>query len=274
MRIKQYSEATTANDTDVMIIENATETQHITFLNLFNKIKEKLKLGTLANKSKVVKSDLDTDIQETLDKADTVKNHAFADPINNLVSTDSTKSLAAAQGKVLSDSISALNSDVTQQINELNENLKNNSRIIIHKGELAASGRGSFPAHSVAIIYNNNTLADIHISFIIGDYVVGSRDDYSIFSYDYLKAACGNKEVYWDPFSSFVQMFNDSVASYPENYIGRTGLLFYINSLKQVMFARAYDADMKVGGWGTSEEKLYKNIGTHVIVDIYRANLS
>ena len=40
MRIKQYSEATTANDTDVMIIENATETQHITFLNLFNKIKK------------------------------------------------------------------------------------------------------------------------------------------------------------------------------------------------------------------------------------------
>lgn len=195
---------------------------------------------------------------------------AFCNVVNNGTTTAANTVLDGRMGKTLTDK----DNNLQDQVNALNENLKNNSRIIIHKGELAASGRGSFPAHSVAVIYNNNTLADIHISFVIGDYAVGSADDYSIFNYDYLKAACGNKEVYWDPFSSFVQMFNDSVASYPESYIGRTGLLFHIDSLKRVMFARAYDADMKVGGWGTSEEKLYKNIGTHVIVDIYGANLS
>lgn len=43
--------------------------------------------------------------------------------VNNCVSTSTNAPLAAAQGKALSDSISALNSDLSQQISALNSNL-------------------------------------------------------------------------------------------------------------------------------------------------------
>ena len=43
--------------------------------------------------------------------------------VNNCVSTSTNVPLAAAQGKALSDSISALNSDLSQQISALNSNL-------------------------------------------------------------------------------------------------------------------------------------------------------
>ena len=43
--------------------------------------------------------------------------------VNNCVSTSTNVPLAAAQGKALSDSITALNSNLSQQINELNSNL-------------------------------------------------------------------------------------------------------------------------------------------------------
>lgn len=48
-----------------------------------------------------------------------------SDIINNCVSTATDAPLSAAQGKALSDSISALNSDLSQQISELNSNLTN-----------------------------------------------------------------------------------------------------------------------------------------------------
>ena len=124
MRIKQYTEASSTNDTDVMIIENSTETQHIKFSTLFNSIKSKLALGALALKNVITKTDMDSSLQASVNKIDTIKAHAFSDPVNNLVSTDTTKSLSAAQGKALSDSISALNTSVTQDITELNSNLQ------------------------------------------------------------------------------------------------------------------------------------------------------
>ena len=49
--------------------------------------------------------------------------------VNNCVSTSTNVPLAAAQGKALSDSISALNSDLSQQISALNSNT------VIYKSE-------------------------------------------------------------------------------------------------------------------------------------------
>lgn len=46
-----------------------------------------------------------------------------SDIINNCVSTATDAPLSAAQGKALSDSISALNSNLSQQISELNSNI-------------------------------------------------------------------------------------------------------------------------------------------------------
>ena len=67
-KIKDYKQATTANDTDVMILESATETQHVTFLTLVNKIKEKLGIASINSQLTQLNSN----------KADTNHTHTWA----------------------------------------------------------------------------------------------------------------------------------------------------------------------------------------------------
>ena len=57
-KIKDYKQATTANDTDVMILESAPETQHVTFLTLVNKIKEKLGIASINSQLTQLNSNL------------------------------------------------------------------------------------------------------------------------------------------------------------------------------------------------------------------------
>ena len=67
--------------------------------------------------------------------------------VNNCVSTSTNVPLAAAQGKALSDSISALNSDLSQQISALNSNLQiRNISILIpaNNGDIYSSERNLY----------------------------------------------------------------------------------------------------------------------------------
>lgn len=51
-KLQDLAESTAPNDTDIFILEDATATKKVTFLNLFNKIKTKLGLKAIATSGK------------------------------------------------------------------------------------------------------------------------------------------------------------------------------------------------------------------------------
>lgn len=130
-KLQDLAASTSPGDTDILLIEDTSATKKITFLSLFNKIKEKLSLGGLATKSTVAQSDLESALASLITGKLTSSGIA-----NNLTTTDTTKVLAAPQGKTLLGYIGTLSSLSTVQktnlvaainelvtsLNELNSN--------------------------------------------------------------------------------------------------------------------------------------------------------
>ena len=154
--------------------------------------------------------------------------------------------------------------------------LNGKTEIIIstYRGEFAYPGRGSVPALGTAKIYLNGKYADIFITFRIENYVAGDSNDFYVFSYDFLKQLCQNKEVDWNTASTNVQILNITQDVIYEHYFGRTGLLFEVNkSDNSVKFSRALEGTLATGGWPSSETNLYKK-GLFATVNIYGATIS
>ena len=99
-KFTDYAAKTIPDDSDILLIQDASATKKITFLNIFNRVKTKLGLGTLATKNTISQSDLETALADLITEKLTASGIA-----NNLTTTDATKVLSAPQGKNLSDSI-------------------------------------------------------------------------------------------------------------------------------------------------------------------------
>lgn len=65
-KLQDLAASTSPNDTDILLIEDTSATKKITFLSLFNKVKNKLGLGSLATKNKVAQSDMETAVGDLL----------------------------------------------------------------------------------------------------------------------------------------------------------------------------------------------------------------
>ena len=96
--------------------------------------------------------------------------------VNNCVSTSTNVPLAAAQGKALSDSITALNSNLSQQINELNSNLANKANTTDLTWNKISGKPGAFPPSShyhddrYYTESETNSLLNSKASFIYGSF--------------------------------------------------------------------------------------------------------
>ena len=101
-KFNEYTEKTNPDDVDIFLLQDAASTRKISFLNIFNRIKTKLGLGELATKSKVAQSDLEAALANLI--AGKLTSSGIA---NNLTTTDTTKVLAAPQGKALLESITS-----------------------------------------------------------------------------------------------------------------------------------------------------------------------
>lgn len=101
-KFNEYTEKTNPDDIDIFLLQDAASTKKISFLNIFNRIKTKLGLGYLATKSKVAQSDLEDALANLI--AGKLTSSGIA---NNLTTTDTTKVLAAPQGKALLESITS-----------------------------------------------------------------------------------------------------------------------------------------------------------------------
>ena len=101
-KFNEYTEKTNPDDVDIFLLQDAASTKKISFLNIFNRIKTKLGLGDLATKSKVAQSDLEDALANLI--AGKLTSSGIA---NNLTTTDTTKVLAAPQGKALLESITS-----------------------------------------------------------------------------------------------------------------------------------------------------------------------
>lgn len=101
-KFNEYTEKTNPDDVDIFLLQDAASTKKISFLNIFNRIKTKLGLGDLATKSEVAQSDLEDALANLI--AGKLTSSGIA---NNLTTTDTTKVLAAPQGKALLESITS-----------------------------------------------------------------------------------------------------------------------------------------------------------------------
>lgn len=151
--------------------------------------------------------------------------------------------------------------------------LNGKTEIIIssYRGEFAYQGRGSFPAHGIAKIYSDG-IADIFINFRIESFIAGSDTEYNIFSYDFLKKLCQNREVIWDSYNTIVHAYS-AETPIPTSYLGRSGLIIEIGNTKAIKLARLFGNSMNSGGWGASNAELYQK-GAYYIINIYGATLS
>lgn len=129
-----YTEKVNPDDVDILLLEDAEETKKITFLNIFNRIKTKLGLGSLAIKSTISQSDLETALLNLINGKLTASGMS-----NDLATTDATKALAAPQGKKLLEFIGTLTALTTTEktnlvgaVNELVSSVDSLNRNMSH----------------------------------------------------------------------------------------------------------------------------------------------
>lgn len=164
-KLQDLAESTSPGDTDILLIEDTSATKKITFFNLYNKIKTKLGLGGLATKSTVAQSDLESDLASLINGKLTSSGIA-----NNLTTTDTTKVLAAPQGKILLDYIGTLSSLTTAQktnlvaainelvtsLNELNSNLQSTNDLIWDTGYVPQPYYFGVPVGEAALVITSD----------------------------------------------------------------------------------------------------------------------
>lgn len=130
-KLKDLNTSTSPNDSDILLIEDTEATKNITFLDLFNKIKTKLGLGSLATKNKVAQSDMETAVSNLLnsigkasDLTTTQKANLVA-AINELV--ESTNSL----NRNIETANSEINKRALTNVNSINFGYDNNNAFTI-----------------------------------------------------------------------------------------------------------------------------------------------
>lgn len=109
-KFNEYTEKTTPDDVDIFLLQDTAATKKITFLSIFNRIKIKLGLGTLATKNTISQSDLENALLNLINGKLTASGIA-----NDYTTTDLTKVLAAAKGKELKEYIGTLTALTTTE---------------------------------------------------------------------------------------------------------------------------------------------------------------
>lgn len=89
-KLQDLTASTSPGDADIMLIEDTTATKKITFLNLFNRIKTKLGLATVATSGKLADTVKDED-NRTITDAERAKWNGYGNDLASLNSNLTVK---------------------------------------------------------------------------------------------------------------------------------------------------------------------------------------